>query len=147
MFSFLYCSAFFTLRVLAALRNHSKFPFLILVSLVFSCCLVVWFLTFCLVYWITPLAKPSGYCLPIEDQARLLEYSSALPSIYLFCHLFDPACVLTMAINKSLQMDPHASRLVGPITQTCLIVRILNWDDDSYEYVSTFTTANARPQK
>ncbi len=24
-------------------------------SLVFSCCLVVWFLTFCLVYWINPL--------------------------------------------------------------------------------------------
>ncbi len=35
-------------------------PFLVYVSyfslnLVFSCCLVVWLLTFCLVYWINPL--------------------------------------------------------------------------------------------
>ncbi len=31
-------------------------------------------------------------------------------------HLFDPACVLTMSINKSFHMDPHASRLVGSVT-------------------------------
>ncbi len=29
-------------------------------------------------------ALPSGYCLPIVDHARLPEYSSALPSVYLF---------------------------------------------------------------
>ncbi len=87
-------------------------------GLVFSCCLVVWSLTFCLVYWITPLVKPSGYCSPIEDHAHLLEYSFALPSMYLFCHLFDPAYVLTMPINTSLHMDPHASCLVGPVTIT-----------------------------
>ncbi len=37
------------------------------------------------------------------------------------CHIcllvFDPACVLTMLINKSLHMDPHASRLCLPITE------------------------------
>ncbi len=37
------------------------------------------------------------------------------------CHiclpLFDPACVLTMFINKSLHMDPYASRLVGSVTE------------------------------
>ncbi len=33
------------------------------------------------------------------------------------CHLLDPACVLTMSSNKSLHMDPHASRLVGPVTE------------------------------
>ncbi len=37
------------------------------------------------------------------------------------CHtrllLFDPACVLTMFINKRLHLDPHASRLVGSVTE------------------------------
>ncbi len=36
---------------------------------------------------------------------------------WVFCHLFDPACFLTMPINKSLHMDPHASLLVGPVTE------------------------------
>ncbi len=31
--------------------------------------------------------------------------------------LFDPACLLTMFINKSLQMDPHASCFVGSVTE------------------------------
>ncbi len=63
---------------------------------------------------VTPLVKPSGYFSPIEDHARLLEYSSAfnIP----VCQ-FDPGCVfLTMPFNKSLNMDPHASRIVGPVT-------------------------------
>ncbi len=52
-------------------------------SLVFPCCLVVWFLTFCL--WPDNLSVlPSGYCSPIVDYACLLDYSPALPSIYLF---------------------------------------------------------------
>ncbi len=37
------------------------------------------------------------------------------------CHiclpLFDPACVLTMCINKSLHIDPYASCLVRPVTE------------------------------
>ncbi len=107
-------------------------------SLVFSCCLVVWFLILCLVSWInpfaflldsvcpcldhcsctwiTPLVKPSGYCSPIEDHARLLEYSFVLPSIYLFAICSTLPVFLTMSINKSLHMDPHASRLVGSVT-------------------------------
>ncbi len=116
-------------------------PFLVSVSyfsfsLVFC---VVWFLTFCLVYWInplpciwtlfapawtlctwiTPLVKPSGYCSPIEDHGRLLEYSSALPSLYLFgiCSICSTLPVfLTMSMIKSLHMDPHASHLIHPVT-------------------------------
>ncbi len=65
---------------------------------------------------VTPLVKPSGYFSPIEDHARLLEYSSALPSIYLFASFSTLPVFLTMPINKSLHMDPHASRLVGPVT-------------------------------
>ncbi len=41
---------------------------------------------------------------------------SALSVSYLFADVFDPACFVTMSINKSLQMDPHASRLVGSVT-------------------------------
>ncbi len=115
-------------------------PFLVSVSyfsfsLVFC---VALFLIFCLVYWInalpsiwtlfasawtiacvpgfTPLVKPSGYCSPIEDHACLLEYSSALPSIYLLASCSTLPVFLTMPINKSLHMDPHASHLVGPVT-------------------------------
>ncbi len=40
-----------------------------------------------------------------------------LPLPYLFADVFDPACFVTMSMNKSLQMDPHASRLVGSITE------------------------------
>ncbi len=65
---------------------------------------------------ITPLVKPSGYCSPIEDHARLFEYSSALPSIYLFASCLTLTVFLTMPLNKSLHMDPHASPLVGPVT-------------------------------
>ncbi len=42
---------------------------------------------------------------------------SALSVSYLFADVFDPACFVTMSINKSLQMDPHASRLVGSVTE------------------------------
>ncbi len=71
----------------------------------------------CLCTWITPLVKPSGYCSPIEDHARLLEYSSALPSIYLFAICSTLPVFLTMSIKKSLHMDPYASRLVRSVTE------------------------------
>ncbi len=50
---------------------------------------------------------------------------SALSVSYLFADVFDPACFVTMSINKSLQMDPHTSHLVGSVTvaitaQCCL---------------------------
>ncbi len=40
-------------------------------------------------------------------------------------HLLDPACVLTMSSNKSLHMDPHASRLVGAVTMFVMFDIIL----------------------
>ncbi len=127
VFSLLYCSAFFTLQVLAALQRLSSFPFLVLVSLVFLCCLAVWFLTFCsLPVFLSAL--PSGNCSPIVDNARLLEYSSALPSIYRFAICLTQPVFLTMPHNKSLHMDLHASRLVGTVTVTfswCQILYIL----------------------
>ncbi len=89
-------------------------PFLVSVSyfslsLVFSCCLVFWFLTFCLVYWIPLLSSP----LDIVRRSKTM-------SVYLSTHLPCPqytcfAICLTMPINKSLHMDPHASHLVGPV--------------------------------
>ncbi len=42
---------------------------------------------------------------------------SALSVSYLFADVFDPACFVTMSINKSLQMDQHASHLVGSVTE------------------------------
>ncbi len=42
---------------------------------------------------------------------------SALSVSYLFAYVFDPACFVTMSINKSLQMDLHASRLVSSVTE------------------------------
>ncbi len=41
---------------------------------------------------------------------------SALSVSYLFADVFDPACFVTMSINKRLQMDLHASRLIGSVT-------------------------------
>ncbi len=64
-------------------------------SLVLLCCLVVWFLTFCL---LPGLSLCLALYIPV-------------------CHLFDPACVLTMSLNKSLHMDLHTSRLVGLVTE------------------------------
>ncbi len=97
-------------------------------SLVFSCCLVPDLLScildypfalhldsvcsclnHCLCTWITPLVKPSGCCSSIEDHARLLECSSALPSIYLFAICSTLPVFLTRPMIKSLHMDPHAS--------------------------------------
>ncbi len=43
---------------------------------------LVWIIA--LVLGITPSVKPLGYCTPIADHACLLEYSSVLPSLYLF---------------------------------------------------------------
>ncbi len=54
--------------------------------------------------------------MPIVDHVRLPEYSPALP-LYTCLPLLDPACVLTMSSDKSLKMDLHASRLVGPVTE------------------------------
>jgi len=59
--------------------------------------------------WIISLVKLSGYCSPIEDHVRLLEYSSALPSIYRFAICSTLPVFLTMSINNSLHMDPHVS--------------------------------------
>ncbi len=57
----------------------------------------------------SPTLYPLGQRLPL------------LPCPYIpVCHLLDPACVLTMSSNKSLQMDPHASRLVGPVIHTVM---------------------------
>ncbi len=64
-----------------------------------------------------PSFKPSGYCSPIEDHVRLLEYSSALPLIYLFAICSTLPVFLTMSMIKSLHMDPHASRIIRPITE------------------------------
>ncbi len=89
VFGLLYCSAFLTLLVLAALRSHFCFLFLILVS-VFPCCLVVWFLTFCL--WPDYLsALPSGYCSPIVDHAVYL--STPLPCPICTCLSFVRPCL------------------------------------------------------
>ncbi len=74
----------------------------------------------CLCTWITPLVKSSGYCSLIEDHARLLEYSSALHSIYLFAICSTLPVYLGMSINKSLRLDPHASRLIRPVTGSVL---------------------------
>ncbi len=86
-------------------------PFAFHLYTFFSC------LDHCLCTWISPLVKPSRYCSPIEDHARLLEYSSALPSIYLFAICSTLPVYLTMSINKSLHMDTHSSRLVRPVTE------------------------------
>ncbi len=105
-------------------------PFLVSVSyfsfsLVFPCCLVVWFLTFCLLPGFLS-TLPSGYCSPIVDYARLLE---SLPSIYLFAICLTLPVFLTMSINKSLHMDLHASRLVGRYKQIQFrtIFNQINW--------------------
>ncbi len=95
-------------------------------SLVFPCCLVVWFMTFCL--WPDYLsALPSGYCLLIVDHARLLDYSSAWPHLYLFAICSTLTVFLTMSSNKSLQMDLHASRLVGPVIETTYFLVITTY--------------------
>jgi len=73
-------------------------------------------LNYCSRYWITPPVKPSGYCLPIEDHACWLEYSSVLSSIYLFATVWTRPVITMPLSNKALQMDPHSSRLVSPIT-------------------------------
>ncbi len=44
---------------------------------------------------------------------------SALSVAYLFADVFDPVCFVTMSINKSLQMDPHASRRLRKINNIC----------------------------
>ncbi len=70
-------------------------------------------LDYCSSTWIISLPCPVEYCSPIVALGLL----SALSVSYLFADVFDPACFVTMSINKSLQMDPHASRLVGSVTE------------------------------
>ncbi len=54
------------------------------------------------------------------------------------CHtcllVFDPACVLTMSLNKAMRMDPHISRLSHPVTQ---IVPSNNFDQ-TFKYMYMF---------
>ncbi len=116
-------------------------PFLVSVSsfsLVFLCCLVVWFLIFCLVYWINLLPAVSDsvrtspeLLLTLSDYPPLssplilfadrrhacwLEYSSVLSSIYLFATVWTRPVITMPLSNTTLQMDPHTSHLVGPVT-------------------------------
>ncbi len=74
--------------------------------------------------WIIACVPGLSLCLALLDIVRRSS-THACPMITLVscpCHicllLFDPACVLTMFINKSLHMDPYASRLVGSVTTT-----------------------------
>ncbi len=57
------------------------------------------------------------------------------------CHiclpLFDPACVLTMFINKNLHMDPYASRLVGSITEYSDTQGSSNFSDQHFSGMDT----------
>ncbi len=90
----------------AALHLRLQFPFSF--CLVLLCCLVVWFLTFCLL-------PGSFLCLAFwilfaDRRPRLFTWLLSCLGLYMpVCHLLDPACVLTMSSNKSLHMDPHAS--------------------------------------
>ncbi len=104
---------FFTLWVFYGAISNFRFCFSF--SLVFPYCLIVWFPTFCLL-------PGSSLCLALWilfADRRQRPFTSVLICLALYipvCHLFNPACVLTMSINKSLHMDPHASCLVGPVT-------------------------------
>ncbi len=59
------------------------------------------------------------YCILFADRRPTLALGllCVLPLPYLFADVFDPACFVTMSMNKSLQMDPYASRLVGSVTE------------------------------
>ncbi len=113
-------------------------PFLVSVSyfsfsLVFPCCLVVWFLTFCLLPGLSLCLALWIFWSPIIDHARLLEYSSALPSIYLFDICSTLPVFLNLSINKSLHMDLHASGFVSPVTATFL--RVLNYKIKEFNFM------------
>ncbi len=72
----------------------------------------------CLCSWFILSALPSGYCRRSSTHA--------CPWIILCPVFVIPVCycptlpVLTMSYNKSLQMDPHVSRLVSSVTDTSL---------------------------
>ncbi len=84
--------------------------------LVLLCCLVVWFLTFCLLPGSSPCL--ALWILFADRRPRPFTWLLSCLALYMpVCHLLDPACVLTMSSNKSLHMDLHASRLVGPVTE------------------------------
>ncbi len=66
--------------------------------------------------WIIRLPHPLDYVRHQSTYACLQEYSSVLPSKYLFV-IVRPLPVLTMSKNKALQMDLHASRLCQSVTE------------------------------
>ncbi len=69
---------------------------------------------------------------------------SALSVSYLFADVFDPACFVTMSINKSLQMDPHASRrLRNRILGHTRIQRLFMWILARYGHCTTVINPRA----
>ncbi len=89
------------------------------------------------VSWINPLpCHLDSVCTSLGLLLVYLDYLSALPCWILFadrrpmlalgraclvcvvpvCHCMNLACFVTMPFNKSLGLDPHASRLVGSMT-------------------------------
>ncbi len=128
-----YCIAFISLIAIATLWSPSSSHSLALPCL-FSCVL-----TPAHVLWIYPFALPFGLCLNL---ARIIALIPGLPllscpldivrrspttpvylSTLLSCPLYTcllfvrPCLLLTTPRNKSLQMDPHNSRLVDPVTE------------------------------
>ncbi len=82
---------FFTLRVFYGAISNSRFSF----SLVFPYCLIVWFLTFCLL-------PGSSLCLALwilfaDRRQRPFTWVPICLALNIpVCHLFNPACVLTI---------------------------------------------------
>ncbi len=126
-----YCTAFISLIAIATLRSPSQS---LALPCLFSCVL-----TPAHVLWIYPFALPFGLCLNL---ARIIALVPGLPllsspldivrrspttpvylSTLLSCPLYTcllfvrPCLLLTTPRNKSLQMDPLASRLVRPVTE------------------------------
>ncbi len=86
VFSLLYCSVFFSCFTEPFLVSVSSFSF----SLVFPCCLAVWFLTFCL---LPGLSLCLVLWILFADR-RPCPFTRVLFCLALYipvCHLFDPA--------------------------------------------------------
>ncbi len=148
VFSLLYCSAFITLSVSCFTEPFLVSDSYFSLSLVFSCFLVVWFLTFCLVYWINPL--PSIWtlfapawtiaCVPglllLSSPLDIVHRSKTTP-VYWSTHLSCPqyTClpfVLTMSINKSLHMVSFAQLQKQYLISTCSVIQILSIHKKQY---------------
>ncbi len=125
-------SVFITLLVIATLRSHSMFPEFSLVCPVFTCVtrvlILAWFTSSCLISacpvayslsWIYALPCCFGLCLRLAWTlfclwiTRLPSITHAWFSITLvvssvpyFLLMFDPACILTMSVNKAMRMNP-----------------------------------------